>query len=159
MPTKVQTEFAKAIEAQMKRELRAHKKRFAQANKLKALPKIVLVKINANYINPITLNKVPSGPTVYEITNRTTGRKNYYDKNTFWKLMKKNANNYALLVANPKSPIPGVRNPITRGAIYPRNVRRVTVKPKKKTPSKSAAARKIQAAVRSHLKKKKAAKK
>ena len=159
MPTKVQTEFAKAIEAHMKRELRAHKKKFAQANKLKALPKIVLVKINSNYINPITLNKVPSGPTVYEITNRTTGRKNYYDKNTFWKLIKRNTNNYALLVANPKVPLSGVRNPVTRGAIYPRNVRRVTVEYKKKTPSPNTSARKIQSAVRAHLKKKKAAKK
>jgi len=156
MPTKVQTEFVKAIEAHMKRELRAYKKKFAQANKLKALPKIVIVRINSNYINPITLNKVPSGPAVYEITNRTTGRKNYYDKNTFWKLMKKNVNNYALLMANPKSPIKGVKNPVTRGNIYPRNVRRVTVKAK---PSKSAAARKIQSAVRKHLKKKKATKK
>jgi len=62
-------------------------------------------------------------------------------------------------MANPKSPIKGARNPVTRGPIYPRNVRRVTVKAKPKTPSKSAAARKIQSAVRAHLKKKKAAKK
>ena len=56
--------------------------------------------------------------------------------------------------ADPKVPIPGVRNPVTRGPIYPRNVRRVAVKAKAKSPTRSAAAKKIQSAVRKHLSKK-----
>jgi hypothetical protein len=60
---------------------------------------------------------------------------------------------------DPKVPIPGARNPMTRNPIYPRNVRRVTVVPKKKTPTKSAAAKQIQTAVRKHLSKKKRASK
>jgi hypothetical protein len=57
-------------------------------------------------------------------------------------------------MANPKVPIPGARNPVTRGPIYPRNVRRVTVAAKKKTPSPNAAAKKIQSAVRKRISKK-----
>jgi hypothetical protein len=59
------------------------------------------------------------------------------------------------MMMNSKNPIPGARNPVTRNPIYPRNVRRVTVAPKKKTPSRSVAAKKIQGAVRKHLSKKK----
>jgi hypothetical protein len=58
------------------------------------------------------------------------------------------------MMMNPKAPIPGARNPMTRGAIYPRNIRRVTVAAKKKTPSPKTAAKKIQSAVRKHLSKK-----
>ena len=118
------------------------------------LPKVPRVILNSNYVNPITL-EFPSGSMiVYEIRNRTTGRTNYYDKKTFWALMSMLKNNYNLLMANPKVPIRGVRNPVTRGAIYPRNVRRVTVAAKKKTPSPKTAAKKIQSAVRKHLSKK-----
>jgi hypothetical protein len=91
---------------------------------------------------------------VYEVKNRSTGRKDYYDVNTFWKLMKMIKNDYKLLMMNPKMPIPGARNPVTRGPIYPRNVRRVTVAAKKKTPSPKTAAKKIQSAVRKHLSRK-----
>ena len=141
-----------------KAENRAAKYKAAKRNKVAALPKIPKLILDANYVNPITL-EFPKGVVIYEIKNRTTGRKNYYDKITFRKLITRFKNDYNLLMANPKSPIPGARNPVTRGAIYPRNVRRVTVKPKKKTPSRSAAARKIQSAVRKHLKKKKVNKK
>ena len=60
-------------------------------------------------------------------------------------------------MANPKVPIPGARNPVTRNPIYPRNVRRVAVVAKKKTPSPNTAAKKIQSAVRKVLSKKRAA--
>lgn len=138
-----------------KKKARALKKKSVTRSHVRALPKVPQVILNSNYVNPITLN-FPKNVVVYELKNRTTGRKNYYDKKTFWALMKMVANDYKLLMLNPKSPIKGVKNPVTRGNIYPRNVRRVTVKPR---PSRSAAARKIQSAVRKHLKKKKASKK
>jgi len=142
-----------------KKKARKVKRLSMKRSIVKALPKVPKVILDQNYVNPITL-EFPSGSViVYEIKNRTTGRKNYYDKKTFWSLITMLKNNYNLLMANPKSPIKGARNPVTRGPIYPRNVRRVTVKAKAKTPTKSAAARKIQSAVRAHLKKKKAAKK
>jgi hypothetical protein len=137
------------------RKLKANANKRAKVAALPAIPKVIL---NANYVNPITL-EFPKGTVIYEIKNRTTGRKNYYNKATFKKLITQFKNDYSLLMANPKSPIKGAKNPVTRGKIYPRNVRRVTVKPKAKSPSRSAAARKIQSAVRKHLKKKKAVKK
>jgi hypothetical protein len=142
-----------------KKKARKVRRLSVKRSQVAALPRVPKVILDSNYVNPITL-EFPSGSViVYEIKNRTTGRKNYYDKKTFWSLMSMIKNNYNLLMRNPKSPIKGARNPVTRGPIYPRNVRRVTVKAKPKTPSKSAAARKIQSAVRAHLKKKKAAKK
>lgn len=86
------------------------------------------------------------------ITNSKTGRKNYYDKKTLLKLASLK-NEYALLMANRKAPL--FKNPLTRSNVYAKNVRRVIVKPKKKTPSRSVAAKKIQSAVRKHLSKKK----
>ena len=148
----------KFMENLKKAETRAAKYKDVKRSKIAALPKIPKVILDSNYVNPVTLD-FPKGVVIYEIKNRTTGRKNYYDKATFRKIITQFKNDYNLLMANPKSPIKGARNPVTRGPIYPRNVRRVTVKAKAKTPSKSAAARKIQSAVRAHLKKKKAAKK
>ena len=136
-----------------KKKVRAVKKKNVIRAQVAALPKIPQVIIDSNYVNPITLN-FPKNVVVYELRNRKTGRKNYYDKKTFWALMKMVANDYKLLMMDPKLPL--FRNPVTRGNIYPRNVRRVTVKPKM---TKSVAAKKIQNAVRKHLKKKKASKK
>jgi hypothetical protein len=138
-----------------KRQARAIKALSVLKNEIGALPKVPKVILDSNYVNPITL-EFPKGVVVYEIKNRTTGRKNYYTKATFKKLITRFKSDYNLMLMNPKSPIPGAHNPVTRGAIYPRNVRRVTVKARK-TPTRSAAARKIQSAVRAHLKKKKAA--
>ena len=145
---------AKRLAIIKKRKTRANKAKSVKRAKVAALPAIPKVILNQNYINPVTL-EFPKGTVVYEIQNKTTGRKNYYNKETFKKIITQFKNDYNLMMANPKSPIPGVRNPMTRGAIYPRNIRRVTVKAK----SKSAAARKIQSAVRKHLKKKKSTKK
>ena len=147
----------KFMENLKKAENRAAKYKEVRRGKVAALPKIPKVILDANYVNPVTL-EFPKGVVIYEIKNKTTGRKNYYDKATFKKIITQFKNDYNLLMANPKSPIKGARNPVTRGAIYPRNVRRVTVKAKK-SPTKSVAARKIQTAVRAHLKKKKAANK
>lgn len=141
-----------------KRQARAIKALSVLKNEIGALPKVPKVILDSNYVNPITL-EFPKGVVIYEIKNKTTGRKNYYTKATFKKLITRFKSDYNLMLMNPKSPIPGARNPVTRNPIYPRNVRRVSVKTKPKTPSKSAAARKIQTAVRAHLKKKKAAKK
>jgi hypothetical protein len=144
--------FAERVKKSNERYARA---RQAGLSKLKAMPRIPRVILTANYVNPITL-EFPKGVVIYELRNRFTGRTNYYDKETFRKLITAFRGNYALLMMNPKDPIPGARNPVTRNPIYPRNVRRVTVAPKKKTPSPKTAAKKIQSAVRKHLSKKKA---
>lgn len=121
----------------------------AQARaKVRALPAVPRIMLSPGYVNPVTLNTVKGGLIVYEITNRRTGRKDYFDKSTFWKLVKRIPDDYWLLMADPKKPLPGVRNPLTRSNVYPRNVRRVTVSTKPKAPTRSAAARKIQAAFR-----------
>jgi len=126
---------------------RLNKARTARVSRAKALPAVPRVILEANYVNPITL-EFPKRMVVYEIKNRTTGRTNYYNKATFRKLITAFKTDYNLLMANPKVPIPGARNPVTRGDIYPRNVRRVTVAAKKKTPSPDTAAKKIQSAFR-----------
>lgn len=147
--------FRRAIIADLKRKVRAAKLRYSKINRLKALPKIKTVRIDANYVNPVTLNSVPSGPAVYEVKNATTGRVDYYDKKTFWKLMPvKVKNNYNLLMADPKTAL--FKNPITRGNVKPRNVTRVHLK---KKITRSVAVKKIQNAVRKHIKKKKSIKK
>lgn len=148
-------ERARLIEAKISRRRAA-----ARANaisRVRALPRIPRVILNSNYVNPITLNFPKGSLMVYELKNKKTGRVDYYDKSTFWHLMAMPANNYKLLMMNPKEPIPGVRNPMTRNPIYPRNVRRVTVAVKKKTPSPNAAAKKIQSAVRKMISKKRVA--
>jgi hypothetical protein len=132
---------------------RAGRRVAAHHSRMHALPKVPRVILDSNYVNPITLD-FPRNMVVYEIKNRTTGRTNYYDKVTFRKLVTAFKNDYALLMANPKVPIPGVKNPITRGPIYPRNIRRVAVVKKKKTPSPNTAAKKIQNAVRKHARSK-----
>jgi hypothetical protein len=142
--------FAERVKKSNERYAKA---RNVAINKVKAMPVIPRVILNANYVNPITL-EFPRGTVVYEIRNKFTGRTNYYNKVTLRKLITAWRGDYALLMMNPKEPIPGVRNPITRNPIYPRNVRRVTVAPKKKTPSPKTAAKKIQSALRKHVSKK-----
>jgi hypothetical protein len=126
---------------------RATKKASVARSRVAAMPRIPRVILESNYVNPITLD-FPKNTVVYEIKNRTTGRTNYYNKATFRKLITAFKNDYNLLMMNPKVPIPRARNPVTRGPIYPRNIRRVTVAAKKKTPSPASAAKKIQSAFR-----------
>jgi hypothetical protein len=133
---------------------RANKKAATARSRVKALPKVPRIMLSPGYVNPITLNFPKGSVVIYEIKNHKTGRKDYFDKDTFWKLASRAPNNYWLLMADPKKPL-GFRNPSTRSNVYPRNVRRVTVAAKKKTPSPKAAAKKIQSAVRKHLNKKK----
>jgi hypothetical protein len=149
--TAIKARWANDQRKKKERQLKTRSRRIAE---VKALPEVPRVFLNTNYVNPITLN-FPKGIIVYQIKNRSTGRTNYYDKQTFWKLMKMLKNDYDLLMRNPKVPIPGARNPVTRGPIYPRNVRRVTVATKKKTPSPNTAANKIKTAIRKHVSKKK----
>jgi len=149
--------IAKGKIMKQKRANRKLKSNAVKRNKVAALPKVPKIILNANYVNPITL-EFPTGVVIYEIKNKITGRKNYYNKATFKKIIERFTNDYNLLMMNPKEPIPGAKNPVTRAPIYPRNVRRVTVKAKSKTPTKSAAAKKIQSAVRKLQAKKRAAK-
>jgi len=133
----------------LKRKIRTAKKRYANINRLKALPVIRNVYIRNNYVNPVTLNKIPSGPTVYHVKDSRTGRVDYYDKATFWKLMPKNIkNNYNLLMTDPQRPL--FKNPLTRTNVKTRNVQRVRVKP---------AGAKIARAIKKHISKKKKARK
>lgn len=157
MPIKLSNAQIAAHKLAMKKIAnRRSKKRANTKSRANAMPRIPRVILDANYVNPITLGW-PRSTVVYEIRNRFTGRTNYYDKETFRKLITAFKNDYNLLMMNPKVPIPGARNPVTRNPIYPRNVRRVTVAAKKKTPSPNTAARKIQSAARKMLSKKRAA--
>jgi hypothetical protein len=122
-------------------------------SKVRAMPRIPRIIVENNYVNPITL-EFPKGVVIYQIKNRFTGRTDYYDEDTFEKLFKNFKGRYDLLMRNPKQPLPGLRNPVTRNPVYPRNVQRVTVARKKKTPSPKTAAKTIQKAVRKHLSKK-----
>lgn len=138
--------------ARKKQEVRRAKAQATARSRVAALPKVPHIMLSPGYVNPVTLNFPKGSIIVYEITNRRTGRKDYFDKSTFWKLAKHAPDNYWLLMADPKKPL-GFRNPTTRSNVYPRNVQRVTVAAKKK-PSPGSAARKIQSAVRKHAAKK-----
>jgi hypothetical protein len=154
--------------------LAAHLRRFAEAtkrrdraatkysvlvNKLKSLPGVKNVVVNANYVNPVTLEAPPRGVVVYHIKDPKTGRVDLFDKVTFWKLLRRHSpnikNNYNLLMAMPSRVL--FPNPTTRTGITTRNIQRVRARPKPKTPSRSAAAAKIANALRKKLAAKKAA--
>ena len=144
--------------AQLKHKIRTMKKRYAVANRLNALPRINTVNVNANYLNPITLNKVPSGIVVYKVTDPSTKRVDFYTKNEFWKLvhghMPQLKDNYNMMMTHPRHKL--FNNPVTRNPVRPKNVTRVLSKTKK-TPSPNTAAKKIQSAVRKMISKKRAA--
>jgi hypothetical protein len=148
-PEEMAASVRKLVIDGLKRKIRTAKKRYQTINRLKALPVIRNVYIRNNYVNPVTLNKIPSGPTVYHVKDARTGRVDYYDKATFWRLMPKNIkNNYNLLMADPQRPL--FKNPLTRTNVKTRNVQRVRVKP---------AGAKIVKAVKKHISKKKKARK
>ena len=143
-------EYTRKRIAELKHQIRARAKIYQVQNRLKALPRIKYVRINTNYINPVTLNKVPAGPTVYQVKDPRTGRIDYFDKATFWRLLRQHApnikNNYNLMMALPRRAL--FPNPTTRSGITTRNIQRVIARPKLNTPTRSATARKIQAAYR-----------
>lgn len=132
--------------ADLKRKLRALKQRYMLKNRLAAMPKIRLITINSNYTNPVTLGPPPAGVVVYKIKDPVTGRIDYYNKQTFWRLVKGAVKNNSQLLTNRKKNL--FPNPVTRQTIKAKNVERVVVRVKPKTPSRSAAARKIASALR-----------
>lgn len=105
-----------------KRKSRALKRSRKSRSQSRAVPKPVAVNIG-NYANPVTLSP-PKGAVLYMVTNRTTGRKNYYNRNTIMKLIGRPMSNYQLLMANAKAAL--FVNPYTRGQVRPRNIQRVT---------------------------------
>lgn len=132
--------------AALKRQVRDLKRRYMMKNKLAAMPKIRLITINSNYTNPVTLAAPPSGVVVYKIRDPVTGRIDYYNKQTFWRLVNGAVkNNYNLLINRKKNLFP---NPMTRQMVRAKNVERVVVRLKPKTPSQAAAAAKIASALR-----------
>ena len=137
-----------------KRQVRSPKAKNVARSKALALGKVPLVSVPKNYVNPVTLSRPPNGVIVFKVMDKRTGRTNYYNRATFFRFLSKFIkDNYNLLMADPKKPL--FRNPVTRGNVKPRNVQRVRIVKAAKTPTKSAAAKKIQAAVRKHLSKKK----
>jgi hypothetical protein len=78
------------------------------------------VKLAANYTNPVSLEALLKGKA-YQVKNRGTGRVNYYNRATLFRLLPSGIkNNYNLLMAFPKTAL--FRNPMTRGNVYPRNI-------------------------------------
>ena len=65
-----------------KRKNRKAKAGSVKRERIAALPRIPKVILDLNYVNPVTLD-FPKGVVVYEVKNRFTGRKNYYNKATF----------------------------------------------------------------------------
>jgi hypothetical protein len=143
--------LARRLVNDSKRKMRAVKKWVETVKRTEALPIPLTMYIANNYTNPVTLRAPPYGVAIYMITDPKTGRKNFYNKSVIHKLAK--LDDYGILMANRKSPL--FKNPLTRSNIYPKNLRRVIVKPKKKTPSPKTAAKTIRKAVKKHLSKKK----
>lgn len=100
--------------------VRARRTSKMRKSRSRALPKLMNVKLANNYANPVTLEALMKGKA-YQVTNRGTGRKNYYNRVTLFGLLPSRIkNNYNLLMAFPKTAL--FRNPMTRGAVYPRNI-------------------------------------
>jgi hypothetical protein len=106
-----------------KAKSRSLKRSRKAASERKALPKLLRNTVPTNYKNPVTLS--PVSGVVYRVTNRKTGRKNYYPKSIIEQLIGRNMSNYQLLMASPKRAL--FRNPATRGGVFPRNIMRVKV--------------------------------
>jgi hypothetical protein len=149
----------KAMNDAIKRKIRAWKRYRIIMNKLKSLPGVKNVKVNVNYVNPVTLEAPPLGIVVYHVKDSQTGRVDLYDKVTFWKLLHKYSpnikNNYNLLMAPAGRTL--FPNPTTRSGVTTRNIQRVRARPKPKTPSPTSAATKIKNALRKKVAAKKVA--
>jgi hypothetical protein len=111
---------------------RAERRRLSNVSRRLALPRPPTVRLNSG----------PFGSVMYQVRHRGTGKVNYYTPAKFFSFLNKTLyfNNYDVLMANPKAPL--------FNNVYPRNVQRVRVLKKRKTPSPNTAARKIQSAVR-----------
>lgn len=142
----------KTMIADLKHKIRTEKLRYVKINKLKALPRVNTVYVNSNYVNPVTLSKVPKGLVIYEVKDPRTGRMDYYDKATFWSLVRRatsNVKNNFNLLTKRKNVV--FSNPVTRSNIRAKNVKRVQVKYK---PSPNTAARTITSTLKKHVSKK-----
>ena len=109
----------------LKRAARKSKKMRVSKSQKAALPKLKSVKIPGNYINPLTHSPMKEA-ILYMLTNRGTGRKNYFTRAEVSKLAGKSMSNYNLLMLDPKKSI--VKNPLTRNPVYARNLQRVRAK-------------------------------
>lgn len=140
-------EYTRKRIAELKLQIRTRAKKYQTQNRLKALPRVKTVYVNANYVNPVTLNKIPSGIVVYAVKDSRTGRMDYFDKATFRRLLRQYSpnikNNYNLMMAFPRRAL--FPNPLTRTGVTTRNIQRVVARPK---PTRSVAAVKIQKAFR-----------
>lgn len=111
---------------------RTEKGRRAEISRRLTLPRPPIVRLNSG----------PFGSIMYQVRHRQTGAVNYHTPAQFFSFLNRTKyfNNYDVLMANPKMPL--------FNNVYPRNVQRVRVQPKKKTPSPNTAARRIQSAMR-----------
>jgi len=108
-------------------DVRKSKMTKMRISRSRALPKLRIVNIPTNYVNPVTLEALATGTKAYQVKNRGTGRVNYYNRSTLFRLLPATIkNNYNLLMAYPKGPL--FRNPITRGNVYPRNIIAVKIR-------------------------------
>lgn len=103
---------------------RRSKSRSRAKSRSRNLPKIRTANLPSNYINPVRLSPVTG--VVYQVTNRFTGRKNWYQKSVLNKLIGRTITNYDILMFNPK--VPMFKNPVTRNPVFARNLQRVRVK-------------------------------
>jgi len=109
----------------LKRKARKVKKAKVRKAQKKALPKIKQVSVPKNYTSHITQGPMKDA-VFYMLTNRGTGRKNYFTKTEIGKIVGRSMSNYNILMADPKKSL--FRNPVTRNPVYPRNLQRVRPK-------------------------------
>jgi len=109
----------------LKRKARKAKKAKVLKGMKRALPKIKSVSIPKNYISTLTHSPMKNS-VFYMLTNRGTGRKNYFTKSEVSKLTGRTMTNYDILMADPKKRL--FKNPATRNPVYPRNLQRVRPK-------------------------------
>jgi hypothetical protein len=114
-----------ATENTRKRNERKLKKSRISKSRVAALPKVRSVKVPSNYINPLTRSPMKEA-IFYMLTNRGTGRKNYFTLAEIGKLVGRSLTNYQLLMFDPKKQM--FRSPVTRNPVYARNLQRVRSK-------------------------------
>jgi hypothetical protein len=114
-----------ATENARKRNERKLKKSRVSKSRAAALPKVRSIKVPKNYINPISHSPMKEA-IFYMLTNRGTGRKNYFTRAEIGKLVGRSLTNYQLLMFDPKKQM--FKNPITRNPVYARNLQRVRSK-------------------------------
>jgi hypothetical protein len=114
-----------ASENALKRAARKSKKARISKSRKAALPKLKSVTIPKNYLNPLTRSPMKEA-ILYMLTNRGTGRKNYFTRAEVSKLTGRSLTNYNVLMFDPKKPM--FKNPLTRNPVYARDLQRVRAK-------------------------------